>query len=260
MRKDSGFTLVELLVVLVLMATVMGLFLDPIARVYDLKARLRAFIDQAPDTLLPPLWFQKTVKGLFVGEEKFEGTADRFAGETIVSFDAEPGVPMPFSWEIAHNTDTGLSSLTYITASDEPRLVLEWQGESGAFSYFDPEAQKWVDEWQSSPFVKQDDFRLPTLIRFEADKDGKPLVIQASLEISRPWQKDLLDTLGRETKEMYEKQALEKEEGGGNELFGTPPQSQSSLLKKENEAKEKVLFPDDRQGGDGLEGEEDDML
>lgn len=231
-HSEKGFTLVELLVVLALVASISGLFLDPIARVYDLKARLSAFIDKAPDNILPPSWFQKTVKGYYPGEDKFEGTANRFSGETIMSFDEPQGVPMPFAWEISYNADTGLSTLSYLNAIEEPQAMLTWRGDSGSFSYFDEDTQKWVDEWQSSPFVKKEDYRLPSLIRFEAERDGKVYMIQAAFEQSRTGEKDILDSVDRMMKELREKQGAAKEEDGGDDLpplERTPPKSKASL-------------------------------
>lgn len=246
--NQQGFTLLELLVVLTLVAAIAGLFLDPIARVYDLRSRLTAFIDKAADNILPPSWFQKTVKGLYVGEEKFEGTAKRFSGETIASFDEMQGVPMPFAWEIEHNTDTDISHLSYVNAEEEPSPVLVWKGDSGQFTYYDPKDEKWVDEWQSSPFVKKDEYRLPTLIRFEIEREGKPFVIQASLEASRTYLKDTRDDIDRMLENMRDKMAKEKAERGEDQDLASL--ERKSLLKKRTRKKKKDRGPDPTLGRD----------
>lgn len=250
-RNERGFTLLELLIVLSLTALMAGMFLDPIARVFGLKSRLNQFIAKAPEALLPQDWFLKSIKGIYVTTKKMWGDEQHIEGETIASMEEDLGVPMPFSWDIAYDRDANLSTLSYTNAKQESWVVMEWSGESGGFSYYDPQKKQWQKEWQKSPFVKESDFKLPLYIRFEAEKEGQSIVMQASLESSRTYVKDVRDDIDRKIEEMRREMEAEKiqkleqqerDEEGGFASFDEKRVSQNQKMSKKKAAKRDSEF------------------
>jgi prepilin-type N-terminal cleavage/methylation domain-containing protein len=81
-RRDAtaatGFTLVEMLVVLVIAALISGVLLSAFERVLDIRVRLAAFLDGVDAPTLVADWFRASVGGLVpdakTGRDRFAGT------------------------------------------------------------------------------------------------------------------------------------------------------------------------------------------
>ncbi len=82
--KAAGFTLVELLVVLVVAALISGVLLSGFERVLDIRLRLAAFLDGVDAPTLVADWFRASVGGLVpdahTGRNRFAGNVRHMTG------------------------------------------------------------------------------------------------------------------------------------------------------------------------------------
>src|SRR5438067_13335496 len=83
----AGFTLVELLVVLVIAALISGVLLSGFERVLDIRLRLAAFLDGVDAPTLVADWFRASVGGLLpdakTGHDRFAGNIRRMTGLSL---------------------------------------------------------------------------------------------------------------------------------------------------------------------------------
>src|SRR5436853_4476096 len=96
-KPESGFTLVELLVVLVIAALISGVLLSGFERVLDIRLRLAAFLDGVDAPTLVADWFRASVGGLLpdakTGHDRFAGNLRRMTGLSLAPINAAAGVP-----------------------------------------------------------------------------------------------------------------------------------------------------------------------
>jgi general secretion pathway protein J len=204
-RLEKGFTLLEILIVLVLMALITGLFIDPISRVYDLRSRLRTHIDNLHLNVLAQNWFKSTLSGLYMSKSKFVGESKKITGITFAPLDDEIGMPTIFEWSLFYDKDNDMTLLQYKGFGEESITTAEWKGEEGSFFYYDPENKEWTDEWQSSSSIQEEDYKLPLYIRLDAKFDQKPWLLLANIDPSRPYQRSQADRLKKLQEEMKER-------------------------------------------------------
>ena len=83
-RIERGFTLVEVLVVLVITALIASLLLQALSQVYRLQARFGAQIDQSRGGEMRADWFRQLLQGLQPdyadGRGRFSGVSNRVEG------------------------------------------------------------------------------------------------------------------------------------------------------------------------------------
>src|SRR5690242_7370912 len=98
---ESGFTLVEMLVTMVLLSMVVAIVLGSLRQVLDARTRLRPYLDQSEQTTLVAGWFRQTVQGLLPdydkGSHRFTATTGGFSGLTAAPLAGPPGTPTPFT-------------------------------------------------------------------------------------------------------------------------------------------------------------------
>lgn len=234
-QKEKGFTLLEILIVLVLMTLVTGLFIDPIARIYDLRFRLRNQIDGIHLTVLAQKWFRSSLNGVYMSKTKFVGEPKKITGVSFNPLDEDIGIPSNFEWSLSYDANSDVTLLNY-KGFGETLSIAEWKGDEGTFSYYNPESQAWESEWQSSTFIAEEDYKLPTYVRLDAKFDNKPWVILANLEPSRPYQKSISDRMKKMIEAMKERVKREKEE---KEL-------EKETIKKEMKKEKKTKKKDDQ--------------
>lgn len=223
-KHEKGFTLLEILIVLVLMALITGLFIDPISRVYSLRSALRTHIDNLHLNVLAQTWFKSTLSGLYMSKSKFVGESKKITGVTFAPLDDEIGLPTPFEWSLFYDKEHDMTLLQYKGYGEESITTAEWKGEEGSFYYYDSESQEWKDEWQSSSNIQEDDYKLPLYIRLDGKFDRKPWTLFANIDPSRPYQRSHMDRLKKMQEEMKERiknqqeaKALEKENAKEND-------------------------------------------
>lgn len=195
-RRSAGFTLLEMLVVMILTAMVSTILMQALAQVFALDSRFgREFFNTQQGEMYRE-WFRQTVTGLMPehadGTSKFKGQRREMSGLTIAPLDTASEALQPFEWHIAFDAASGQSELRYGRES-AARGILSWEGNSGHFVYFDDKLAS-HDSWPpplGGPWPQ-----LPRAIHLEyRDSEGERLVVAVPKGPREPLprMRDLLD-------------------------------------------------------------------
>ncbi|MDR3733971.1 MAG: type II secretion system protein [Acidobacteriaceae bacterium] len=184
-QGSTGFTLIEVLVVLLIVSMIVTVLISGLGRVFQLRSRLAPYLDRVEDVGMLTDWVRHSIDGLVPdyddGAHKFTGTASGFSGLTLRALDQRLGEPIPLGWELVDDQQ-GHTILRYHAADGSVIDAAAWTG-PGVFAYQGKD-HAWVDTWPppSSEFTLDDtvgnatrvDPQLPTLIRLSgrlADHD-----------------------------------------------------------------------------------------
>jgi prepilin-type N-terminal cleavage/methylation domain-containing protein len=184
----KGFTLLEVLVVLTLTSLIFGSMISFVSKVYDIRLRFRDIIDTLEESFFGPLWFQKTIEGIFMTKDKLEGDDKHFKAVTIAPLFDDIGVVAPFEWWIEADSESENSLLVYQGPNEKRLVVSHLKGRKLYFEYFDNERNEWLKDWQKGGFVSEEEYKLPRYIRIQGTENPKE-VFFASLEHTRPYMK-----------------------------------------------------------------------
>ncbi|MEZ5671947.1 MAG: prepilin-type N-terminal cleavage/methylation domain-containing protein [Thiotrichaceae bacterium] len=175
--RNQGFTLLELLVVLVITTLTTMLLFQGLSFVMQLREQLLNQFDEAHRGQIQEHWFRSSTESLVPAYEDipnapiFKGEATKFSGLTISALDADHGVPVEFDWELT--TDNDNVTLVYHDSQKQAWQVLNWQGELGKFSYLANDGQ-WHDQWPPANFGLQPP-QLPRAILFMGKRHHLPI-------------------------------------------------------------------------------------
>ena len=176
---ESGFTLVELLVVLVVVTLISGVLLSGFERVLDIRLRLAGFLDGMDAPTLVADWFRASVDGLLPdvdkGRDRFAGNRRRMSGLSLAALNATAGVPTRITWEVVFDAEARRSYLRYRNNEDREMTIASWPGDDGGLQYC---GSNFVchDSWPLDARSAQ----LPALIRLDAVKGSEPWPILAA--------------------------------------------------------------------------------
>ena len=194
MRKFSaGFTLLEILVVLVLTSLVTGILLQGLQQVYRLQSHFGAEIFHAQHGAMRIDWFRGSINGIMPdhddGKMRFKGESRRMSGLTMAPLDAPDGALVPFVWRIDFDSKIGEMAL-YAGDGTEAQLVLNWPGNEGRLLYLDGEGNS-HEFWP--PFSGRLP-QVPSMILLEmgaAGKGRKIVSVPRGPDVPWPRQNDL---------------------------------------------------------------------
>lgn len=176
-QRDAarGFTLLEMLVVLVLVALVVGMVFEGLGRVADLRFRLARHLDGALDGAIVGSWFRTSVAAMLPAQEgapdAFKGGPTELSGLTLQPLDQPTGAAVSFAWRLAPEQSSGLTRLSYRGADGSWREIAAWPGSGARFLYAGPDGE-WRDEWPPplgagrTPLGRVVEMRQPQLPRF----------------------------------------------------------------------------------------------
>lgn len=193
-----GFTLVEILVVLLIVGMVSGLLFDGATQVMNVQARLERQLTTLRGEALHADWLRQVVQGLQPdysdGKRIFKGSARGFSGLTTNPLSAGYAGLQPFQVTLAHDASRNAMLLGYSMGSDAT-ILLSWRGERGRLLYLDSHGEA-HDEWPPPLGLWP---QLPGAITLEGERDGTPWLIVAahfgpSLPLLRP--RDLMGIVG----------------------------------------------------------------
>lgn len=179
--KSRGFTLVEILVVLIITGFIVAILLQSLHQVFRLQTHFGSEIFHTQNGAMYADWFRQSINGLMPdymdGKHKFLGERRQMSGLTLSPADQEIGVLVPFAWRLEFDSRSGQTGLYYGNAEEKlPALpILSWQGNGGRFIYIDAENEP-HDSWP--PFLGKWP-QLPSSIYLESGVAGQLRLIVA---------------------------------------------------------------------------------
>ncbi len=151
-----GFTLLEMLVVLILVAFISTLILQGFAFIFQLRSRFLLQFDDLQQGAVQEHWFRSSTMAIVTdyleGEHIFKGEEREFSGLTLAALDAMIGVPTPFAWQLKYKE--GNMVLSYKNAKDEYWEVAHWLNDAGYFRYMAKNGE-WYEQWPPKFGVNQ---------------------------------------------------------------------------------------------------------
>jgi len=168
--KSRGFTLVEILVVLVITGFIVTILLQSLHQVFRLQTHFGSEIFHTQNGAMYTDWFRQSINGLMPdyvdGKQKFSGERRQMSGLTLSPLDQESGALAPFAWRLEFDPRSGQTGLYSGDAGEKPPAspILAWQGNSGRFIYIDAENEP-HDSWP--PFLGKWP-QLPSIIYLES--------------------------------------------------------------------------------------------
>ncbi len=160
--RESGFTLLELLVVLILSGMVAGILLQALQHVLRLEEHFGKELFSTQQGQMYEDWYRRSVQGLVPdhldGGNRFRGSAREFRGLTLAPLSSANVSLLPFAWRLQFDRESGRTLLQHL-GDGEPTAVLSWTGNSGRFLYVDREGgvhETWppaMGKWPQLPFA-----------------------------------------------------------------------------------------------------------
>lgn len=137
--KIKGFTLLEVLVVLVLLALVSTTILQGFYFSTNVQARITKQLINTQQGALQENWFREVVRNFqpdFIDKRKgFTGTAMEIQGVTLTALYGQNGIPTITRWIIKKNG--GGSALYYQTETIKETMIASWPYPNISFIYVD---------------------------------------------------------------------------------------------------------------------------
>jgi len=192
-KKTNGFTLLEVLVVLLVVSLVSTLLVQGISLVLNMRYRFADHLHYQQAAVLQSYWFRQVCMGLTPdmpeGEGVFSGTGRQMHGLTLAPLQGEVGgaKQVDFSFE----RKAAALVLTYRQDDECSFELVRWPAGQGRFSYLDSNGH-WYDQWP--PFLGNH-AQLPLAVRLQVESGRGPLVWLVNVagrRQPRPWIKDLL--------------------------------------------------------------------
>ena len=141
--RPRGFTLIEILVVLVITGFVVAILLQALHQMFRLQTLFGSEIFDTQRGAMYTEWFRQSINGLMPdhpdGKQKFAGETQRMSGLTLFPLNEETGTPVSFVWRLEFNGRTGQTGLYFDDGrqQEKPQPILVWQGNDARFIYID---------------------------------------------------------------------------------------------------------------------------
>ena len=168
-----GFTLLEMLVVLVLVGLISTLLLQGFAAVLHLRAGFLAQLEASQRGTLQEYWFRSSVAAVVTdyrdGKHIFKGEEHKLSGLTIAALDQMVGMPSPFVWQLKYAN--GTTTLLYQNHKGEYWEIAHWLGDHGRFRYIAVDGQ-WYSQWP--PRFGLEPAQIPRVILLDGQRRQTP--------------------------------------------------------------------------------------
>ena len=176
---SQGFTLFEMLVVILLTGMIATILFQGLNQIYRLQTHFDAELDHNRKDAMLADWYRQVITGLKPdqkdGQNKFSGDAQRLQGQTTSPLDLSKGV-IPFVLQLRYNRQTDTTHLEYI-ANEKNTPLLTWAGKQGKLAYLDVGQQEY-DQWPP-PMVREPQ-QIPAAIRLDAMRDQQKWTLIAT--------------------------------------------------------------------------------
>jgi len=176
----AGFTLIEILVVLVIVGLISSILLQALEQVYKLQSRFGLQLAQGQQGAMYNDWFRQTVQGFQTdypdGKNIFKADEKKIEGLTTNPLSADYGAPTAITLALEYEAATGKTTLKYV-ARDRKMDLFSWNGKDNGRFVFVDQAGEPHDSW---PPVFGQWPQLPSVILLQMRQDSVPYVIAAS--------------------------------------------------------------------------------
>lgn len=181
-RGEQGFTLLELLVVLVLVSFITALMMQGMTYVARVNDAFMGESDQQQIRQRAFGWFADAVTFLAAPEPsdsagRFRGDALSFEAVTLNSVDRREGIPVPFAFRLEAAGST--ADLIYVRRLEERRWPLVSVASDAHFEYLDAQGQ-WHSDWPPAPQLAD---LLPNAVALASPRER--LFLIASVQLPR---------------------------------------------------------------------------
>ncbi|MGR8934453.1 MAG: prepilin-type N-terminal cleavage/methylation domain-containing protein [Gammaproteobacteria bacterium] len=153
LKAKRGFTLIEVLVVLVIVNLISLLLIQGFSFLLDLRLRVTKHQVLTHETALQENWFRSANNAIV---PNWPGKTAVFAGtkESIKALTLQPllnvtDIPAPIEWTLTQDRNTDKTSLFYREGINDPIRIAAWSGAEGKFTFFD-QAGKEYEQWPPS--------------------------------------------------------------------------------------------------------------
>lgn len=177
---QRGFTLLEMLVVLILTGLIAGILFQGLSQVFRLQNHFGAELDNMRQNAMLADWFRQVIEGVQPdyedGKHKFSGSERRITGLTTSPLQGVPGASSPFSLELRFDARMGETQL-WFGSGDAETVLFGWPGDKGRFVFLGTDHAE-HDRWPpplASKFMQR-----PAAVRLDGERDGQPWVLMAA--------------------------------------------------------------------------------
>ncbi|PIE58161.1 MAG: hypothetical protein CSA33_04420 [Desulfobulbus propionicus] len=176
---DKGFTLLEVLVVLVLASLISTILMQGLSQVLQMRMRYLQAIENLGRTSLKMYWIRSVTAALTpgYGTERgvFSGDASSFEGLTFFPLNGSTGTPTLVRIRLAQDKDT--TTLHYSENQDLDWTIGRWQADQAQISYLDQDGIRYA-EW---PPKNRRVTQLPPAIVYTIHTRPEPLSIVCAI-------------------------------------------------------------------------------
>ena len=184
--RGAGFTILEVLVVLIIVGLVASSMFEAMSRLNDVRGRLSPFMAESEKIALMNSWFRTAVNDIVpdqeYGKNLFKGAPRSFSGLTLGPLAGDPGAPSPFQWDLVYDSLHNRTVLRYTGFDQQVIEVRGWRGDQTQFAYLGPDLT-WSENW---PPGIQKSKQLPLAIRLYAPEEGSTIVAAVRGEKETP--------------------------------------------------------------------------
>jgi len=177
--SQPGFTLVEMLVVLLIVGMASGLLFEGAAQLMGMQARLERQLTRLRGEAMHADWLRQVVQGLQPdyadGRQIFKGSSAGFSGLTTNPLTARYAALQPFAVTLTRDATHNSMLLTYGSGS-KASTIFSWPGALGRLRYLDDRGNAHED-WPPPQGLWP---QLPRGITLEGERDGAPWLIAAA--------------------------------------------------------------------------------
>jgi general secretion pathway protein J len=195
-NRKGGFTLLEMLVVLIIVGFITSILFQALDQIYKLQSRFGLQLAESQQGAMYTDWFRQVVQGLQTdfsnGKQKFQGTDTEFSGLTTSPLSADYGAPTMITMSLQYNNREEMTELQYLVNGQKTKLS-SWSGRKVTrFIYVDSLGDR-HDSWPP-PFGIWP--QLPDMILLQSQKDDEPKLISAVPRSSREAKAPRVDFAG----------------------------------------------------------------
>jgi prepilin-type N-terminal cleavage/methylation domain-containing protein len=162
--QQKGFTLMELLVVLVLISLLMTTLMQGLSFFLKLKQRGSALVLTQQKTQMQEYWFKTLIQGLTpyqsFTEKHFEGSKTELTGQTMTTLTSAPASIGEINLKLEQTKTT--VKLIY-TAGEQVWILGEWLSNKAFLSYQDQQGSQYAS-WPPKNISDEELMQLPSLI------------------------------------------------------------------------------------------------